>query len=425
MKESGTPGAVLTVLRGDNTVFRKSVGLADVENGTPVASNMLFQIGSVTKMFTATAVLMLAAEGKIDMQRPVGEMIPGLQPCVARVTPEQLLNHVAGIIDEPAEFGRHEENALSEFVRGWDPRYCIVAPGTGFSYSNPGYALAGLLIEKASGKAYADFMRDSVFEPLGMTRTVIRPTEAITYPIALGYRSDSGHPSIVRPIADDTRFWPAGYIYTNAGDLSKFVMALMNSGKSNGKQAIPAAVVSGLLVTPVNVPTDEQFSNSMYGHGLFAHQYRGVRLFEHVGSMPGYSAHVWFVPESRAAVLLMATNEQARFPRTLNAALESIVELSSADTPKQPNNLELSPEEAAHVAGKYANRWTFELKVKDGQLFLENFGLEVQAYKIGERRFLVKPPWAPDGAVMLLGPDQNGKPEYLQIYLWIFRRADV
>jgi CubicO group peptidase (beta-lactamase class C family) len=140
----------------------------------------------------------------------------------------------------------------------------------------------------------------------------------MTYPLALGYRSDGGAPTAVRPIADDTRFWPAGYVYTNAMDLTKFVLAIMNSGKRNGKQVVPATVVSRLLQSPVNVPTDEEFSNSTYGHGLFMHQYRGVKLFEHVGSMPGYSAHVWMVPEAQAAVLLLATSESARFRKTMS-----------------------------------------------------------------------------------------------------------
>lgn len=424
MKESHTAGAAIALIQRDRVVYQRGFGLADVDHTTPTSPGMLFQIGSVTKMFTATALLSLAEQGKIKLDRPIREVMEGLPACVGGATAEQLLDHNAGMKDEAAEFGLHEESALQQFVRGWKDEYCLVEPGTGFSYSNPGYSLAGAAVETISGTAYADFLEQSIFKPLGMSSTCIRPTVALTFAVANGYRYENGKWVTVRPVADDTRYWPAGYIYTNIDDLSRFVLAILNGGKLDGKQVLSPTVVSGLLTTPVEVPTDEQFENTKYGHGLFSHRYRGVLLYEHTGSMPGYSAHVWMVPDSHAAVILLTNNEGARFRATLDAALESVVTLSASESQLHTPAVMLSAQDGARFAGKYGNRWTFDLEYTGGKLVLHHFGLDSEAVPLGNRRFLVKPPWAPQGALFLLGPDKAGKPSYLQIYLWIFKRLN-
>ena len=148
LAETRTPGAALVVVRGDEILLSKGFGVASVETREPVTPDHLFRLGSTTKLFTAMALTTLAEQGKIDLKRPVGTIMPGLPGFVAQVSAHQLLSHTAGIKDQPADFGLHDESALAAFPRGWGDDYRPAAPGVAFSYSNPGlmgrFALAFL-----------------------------------------------------------------------------------------------------------------------------------------------------------------------------------------------------------------------------------------------------------------------------------------
>src|SRR5690348_3405853 len=138
-------------------------------------------------MFTAATLVSLAEEGKIDLKRPVGAYLKDLRPALARVTALQLLSHTAGMIDDAPMFGSHDDPALAANVRSWGDGYAFTAPGRIFSYSNPGYVLAGYLAEVVSGRPFADVVAGRVLRPLGMAHSTFRPTVAMTYPLAQGH----------------------------------------------------------------------------------------------------------------------------------------------------------------------------------------------------------------------------------------------
>src|SRR6476646_1154132 len=114
------PGASIALIKGDRIVFAKGTGTANVETGEPVRPEMLFRLGSTTKMFTSAAVAMLAEEGKLRLDAPVGDLVPGLHPAVARVTAAQVMSHTAGLCDELRMEGPHDDAALGAGVRAWD-----------------------------------------------------------------------------------------------------------------------------------------------------------------------------------------------------------------------------------------------------------------------------------------------------------------
>jgi CubicO group peptidase (beta-lactamase class C family) len=144
------------------------------------------------------------------------------------------LSHTAGIHDEAPQYGSHDESALGSGNRAWTDDWLFTSPGKIVSYSNPGYWLAGFLVETLTGMDYADAMEARVFGPLGMTRTTFRATTAMTWPIAQGHESGK----VVRPAADNAAAWPAGSIFSNASELSRFVIAFMNGGRLDGKQVL-------------------------------------------------------------------------------------------------------------------------------------------------------------------------------------------
>ena len=181
LQATHTPGAAVAVVLGDRTIFSHAYGVASVETGAPLTTDMLFRLGSTTKMFTAAAVVGLALEGRIDLNAPVSRYISGLDQAIGRLTANQLLSHTSGLHDEAPMFGSHDETALGNGIHAWKADFLFDPPGRIYSYSNPGYWLAGYLAETVSGKPYADVIAARVFGPLEMKRSTLRPAMAMTW----------------------------------------------------------------------------------------------------------------------------------------------------------------------------------------------------------------------------------------------------
>ena len=152
LAKNNIPGASIAIVRGDRVIYSKAVGIANVETGEEVRTEMLFRLGSTTKMLTAAALTGLAVEGKLDLNAPIEKYIPGLPRRISQITANQLLSHTAGIRDEAPMYGSHDDSALGNGIRAWTDDWLFTSPGKIFSYSNPGYWLAGFLVETLSGK---------------------------------------------------------------------------------------------------------------------------------------------------------------------------------------------------------------------------------------------------------------------------------
>jgi CubicO group peptidase (beta-lactamase class C family) len=187
LRRNNVPGCAVAIVLGREIVFAKGFGTANVDTGEPVSADTLFRLGSTTKMFTTAALVSLAEERKLTLDAPIGDYVKGLTPKFARLTSHQLLTHTAGLADETKMEGLHDESALGEGLRARDDSLCFTEPGKIWSYSNPGYWLAGLVVEEVSGRRYADAVRERVLSPLGMKRSTLRPTEAMTWPLAVGH----------------------------------------------------------------------------------------------------------------------------------------------------------------------------------------------------------------------------------------------
>jgi CubicO group peptidase (beta-lactamase class C family) len=151
-----TPGAAVVVVNGGTNVFARGYGVASVDTGDAVRPEMLFRLGSTTKMFTAAVVTGLAVEGKIDLNVPVSRYLAGLDKSIGSLTANQLLSHTSGLRDEAPMFGSHDETALGNGIHGWTADFLFAPPGRIYSYSNPGFWLAGYLAETVNGQPYAD-----------------------------------------------------------------------------------------------------------------------------------------------------------------------------------------------------------------------------------------------------------------------------
>ena len=420
------PGGAVAVVKGDHVVFARGYGVASVETGLPVTTETLFQIGSTTKVFTASLALSLVEEGKLALDRPIGERVPDLAPGLSRLTLAQLLSHSAGLKDEPDEFGLQDESSLAAYVGSWTDAYGLLPPGQVFSYSNSGFALAGLVIQEGGGKPFADQMTERIFAPLGMDRATFRPTVAMTYPLAVGHRLVSSKPVVVRPLANDARLWPAGTAYSSVSELARFAIAFLNEGRLEGRAVISPNVIAAMSTPRVLVPSLAS-PRTHYGFGLFmAEDERGVKQVWHDGTMTGYRASLRMVPAHHVAVVTLTNGEGGPLERTAERALELLVPLAAKPVPSAPPALAMRAAEMQPYVGLYAqpSRWTAEVAVKDGGLVLKQFGLELPLKKVAGDRFQVQLPGAPGPQDVVIRLPANGQPGYLHQFVWAFRRMD-
>ncbi|HSE42288.1 MAG TPA: serine hydrolase domain-containing protein, partial [Acidobacteriota bacterium] len=167
-----TPGAAIALIQKDQILFSQGFGNANEEKETPVSADMLFQVGSMTKMMTAIVLTSLGEEGKVDLNAPIGTYVKGLNSRIGALTCHQLLSQTSGLKDMPGEYGSSDERDFPKFIRSLREDIILADPGMAFSYSNLNYAIAGLVIQEVVGKAYADVMSERLFLPLGMKRTM-------------------------------------------------------------------------------------------------------------------------------------------------------------------------------------------------------------------------------------------------------------
>ena len=423
LKEKNAVGAGVAIIKNDRVIFAKGFGAANIETNAPITPETLFQIGSVTKTFTAAMILGMAQEGKLKLDVPVGDYAKNLSPKLARVTLNQLLSHKAGIIDEPDEYGATDESLMAGYIRSWTDDYCLFGGGEVFSYSNSGFALAGFVAQESSGKLYADLMDERLFQPLGFRGTTFRPTVAMTYPLAVGHQAKLGEkPTVVRPLPQEARLYPAGTMYSSLNDMSRFAVAFLNEGKIDGKQIINQSVIEKM-----STPAAMQLSaadNTSYGNGLFMNTRRGVRAVWHDGSMTGYVASLLFVPEQRFAVIILGNTNNVALDRTQEKAMELMLSLKPKEQAKPKTYMSLTEEEMKKLVGVYnqPKRFKIEIFIKQGKLFIKEFNQEMPLNRIGENRFSFQFPQAPQPLEIYVQPAANGKNGFVHQYVWAFKK---
>jgi CubicO group peptidase (beta-lactamase class C family) len=250
-----------------------------------------------------------------------------------------------------------------------------------YSYSNPGYWLAGFAGECAAGKPFADAMAELVFAPLGMKRTTFRPTLAMTFPLAVGHAARNGTAEIIRPAADNAATWPAGSMYTSAHDAARFLIAALHGGKIDGHAALSVPLLKTITTPFVSVP-----GRGHYGYGLHIERYRGVELISHTGSREGHGSRIVLAPSQGFGLAILANRTGASLPRTGEAALELALTLDPPAKPAEP--AKPTPAELTSLIGTYRHaEAVMELKWAGGKLLLSD-GKQVSAVvPLGNGRF--------------------------------------
>lgn len=293
LSDTGVPGAGLALVRSSGVEWAGGVGLADRDARTPVTADTHFRAGSISKTFIASTIVQLYLDGLIELDAPLAQIAPEIAidnawEITSPVRVIHLLQHTAGFDDMHFNeiYNRSGQPEMPlDAVLGLNPASRVVRwrPGTRMSYSNPGYAIAGYLIEKITGESYEDRIAEHIFKPSGMPTSSFRLTDADVPLLAKGYRDRSGPPVPFTPIY----LRPAGNLHTSPLELGNFVHVLLNWGETEKDLVIDPEYLSNMEHPRSTLASDAGLRNG-YGSGIASSSIEGFPMLGHGGGIDGF-----------------------------------------------------------------------------------------------------------------------------------------
>jgi CubicO group peptidase (beta-lactamase class C family) len=304
LAKTGAPSASIAVVKDGKVAYVKAYGLARLDPRRPATTETRYAIDSVSKEFTAAAVLVLAQQGKLSLDDPAGKYLPDLGPA-AVVTLRQLLTHTSGLRDYwPQDFvppDMSRPTATDAIIQGWAKRPLDFPPGTDWQYSNTGFVVAGAVVEKVSGKALLPFLREHIFTPLKMKRVTEDDTGPLPAADASAYTRHGLGP--VRPAPKEGAGWlfAATDLAMQPGDLALWDISLIDRSLLTA-DSYKAEFASVRLADG----TDKH-----YGLGLDIEDVQGRKRIGHSGGGSGFLAENRIWPDDKTAIVVLTNNDWA------------------------------------------------------------------------------------------------------------------
>lgn len=319
---TGSPGMIVAVGRGEQVLFARGYGLANLEDQVPVTVDTVFAIASITKQFTAAAVLLLVEEGKVGLEDRLSRFVPEV-PQAARVTVRQALEQTSGISDyaQDPEGDRYKSvrktpAEMARWISELRPAFGF-EPGTSWAYSNSNYALLGLVVERASGESLQAFFARRLFGPAGMTHTAFDDPADVVPRRARGYRAIKGRPGEFRNAdwISPTVPGPAGGLRSTVGDLLRWSAALFGgrvlSAGSLQRMTTPGRLADG-RTTRAAMPAAMQAAwGSDYAMGVLVGSPDGRARVWHAGDIDGFSSWAAYYPAEQLSVVILQNSQSA------------------------------------------------------------------------------------------------------------------
>lgn len=295
-------GATVIVTRAGLTVFRKAYGLADVTRGQAMQADMTLRLGSITKQFTAVAILMLAEQGKLAVTDDITRFLPDYPTRGKKITIAHLLSHTSGVVSYTSlpGFGADvtRDFTVSQMIDRFKNQALEFEPGERFNYSNSGYFLLGAIIEKISGQSYADFLANQIFIPLGMADTAYQGHERRPATIAPGHRRAAAGFEAAAPLSMSQPY-AAGALVSSVDDLARWDAAI-----TAGKLLKPASWRQAFTPFVLN-----NGKPSVYGYGWFIGKLQDEQQMSHGGDINGYASYAARLPASQIYVAVLTNAE--------------------------------------------------------------------------------------------------------------------
>ncbi len=400
MATQGTPGLAIAITDRNSQLHLATYGLADLAAARSVVPETLFEIGSISKCFTAIALLQLHEAGRIDLHAPVTDYVPWFEVRSehAPITLHHLLSHTAGIINGTDFTGeaRYEVWSLRR-TRATMP------PGSRFHYSNVGYKALGLVLEAVTGRPYPDLIRERVLAPLNMTATDSSITHRTRQRLAVGYGpwfdDRPHHPNLrVAPATWLETATADGSIASTAANMGAFARALLNRGRHLLTNA------SFALLTQRAIELTEEDGGGHYGYGLGILERQGRTLLSHGGGMVGHYAHLVADLDSELGVVVLTNGPGEPWTVAEHALDLARAAVCGSTLPADPSAPDLARVQGARdYGGTYrpneATGPSFRLLTEDEQLIIECEGARVPLQARGRDSYYVA---HPDFALYLL-----------------------
>ncbi|MFH1118350.1 MAG: serine hydrolase [Bacteroidota bacterium] len=336
------PGATVLIARKGDVIYRKAFGMANLELGVPMQPEMVFEIGSMTKQFTAVSLLMLMEQGKINLTDEITKFIPEYPTQGQKITIHHLMNHTSGIksytdMQEWFPLWRKDMTPM-EMIDVFKNQPMDFAPGEKYLYNNSAYFILGYIIEKASGQSYAGFLEENIFKPLKMNSTYYGSHKQIIPNRAAGYQHQDGFTNA--EYLSLTQPYSAGSIMSNVDDLLKWQIAIRDN-KLVRKETIELAY------------TDYKTNDGKpihYGYGWALSDINGSATIEHGGGIFGYTTNgIWLPGEDVYVVML--TNRDDIGPADISTRLAALA--IGKPYPEAAEGMTLSSEMVKELTGVY------------------------------------------------------------------------
>ncbi|WP_309717854.1 serine hydrolase domain-containing protein [Armatimonas sp.] len=368
-KRDHVPGIAIAVLKDGKVVRRRGYGLADVEHNARVTASTPFQLASVTKQFTAVAVLMLMEEGKLKLDDKAIQHLPDLPDAWRDVTVRQLLNHTSGIksYTNVASFRTtfRKDFTQTEIVDVVKNEPLEFAPGAGWNYNNTGFFLLGMLIEKLTGKTYGAFLAERIFQPLGMTRTRVNDLGIVIPGRGRGYswRDDQ---LVNGEYISPTQAYAAGALVSTIDDMARWEGALASGNllkKSSYEQ----------MWTPTRLPGRKEG----YGFGWWIDEINGHRRISHSGGIPGFATEISRFVNDRITIIVLCNSDSTDADSLAKGIARRFIPTLTPTTPKA---VAVAPETIRGISGYYDREGRIGAFLRrSGQLSLDGETLKFSA----------------------------------------------
>lgn len=362
------PGATVIVVKDGEVLFEGARGMADLELGVPLTPDHVFRLGSITKQFTAAAIMLLEERGKLTVGDPITKHLPDYPTNGYEITIEHLLTHTSGIFSYTSIPGYMMGNEIradlstEELVDVFDDLEMDFGPGEQWRYNNSGYVLLGAIIEKVSGQSYADFIEENIFEPLGMTHSHYGGSQLIPGR-AGGYQAIEGGYTNA-PFLSMTQPHAAGSLLSTVGDLARW-----NAGLFGGELLSEESVVR---MTTEYMLTDGEGTG--YGYGLSVREIDGTPVIDHGGGIHGFATYAVWIPETKTYIALLCNNPDN--PTGPDYVVRQMAAKAAGDPLPTRTAIDLDAEALDEYVGVYTISETESrsVTVEDGRLYTQRTG---------------------------------------------------
>ncbi|MES2864024.1 MAG: serine hydrolase [Bacteroidota bacterium] len=309
-------GATALVSRNGEVIYKKAFGMANLEFNIPMQVDNVFRIGSISKQFTAVAILQLMEQGKLNLQDDITKFIPDYPTHGYKITIEHLLTHTSGIQDYPSMKDYEDRITLdlkpTEMINHFKNQPMEFAPGTKWKYNNSGYFLLGYIIEKVSGKTYPQYVEEIFFKPLGMNNSLYGSDSRIIKNRAAGY--DKDFTGIINaPFLSMTQPYAAGSLQSTIDDLFKWHQAV-HSYKLIKKETLDKAFTKYKLADG---------KETIYGYGWILGNVQENPTIEHSGSINGFLTQSIYLPKEGLFVAVFS-NCNCNSPGVIGAKMAAL-----------------------------------------------------------------------------------------------------